>query len=100
MVDATDGTVALHAARPDGTVDTGTFTGGRFQIRQDAETGYTDLYLRGGDFARCAASTRHTLAFVSRSKPKPARKLWGSDDGGRFRTHGRNSVATVRGRAG
>jgi len=25
------------------------------------------------------------------------RKLWGSDKGGRFRTHGRNSVATVRG---
>jgi len=25
------------------------------------------------------------------------RKLWGQDKGGRFRTHGRNSVATVRG---
>jgi ferric-dicitrate binding protein FerR (iron transport regulator) len=27
------------------------------------------------------------------------RKLWGKDKGGRFRTHGRDSVATVRGTA-
>jgi hypothetical protein len=97
IVDATDGTIALHAARPDGTVYTGTFTGGRFEVRQDARSGYTDLYLRGGSFASCGASARRTLAFASGPKSKPARKLWGSDDGGRFRTHGRNSVATVRG---
>ena len=28
---------------------------------------------------------------------RSVRKLWGSDNGGRFRTHGRDSVATVRG---
>jgi hypothetical protein len=27
----------------------------------------------------------------------PVRRLWARDRGGRFRTHGRNSVATVRG---
>jgi hypothetical protein len=96
-VDATEGTIELHTARPDGTVDTGTFSGGAFKLLQDARTGYTDVYLRGGSFARCHASTRRTLAFASRSKPKPVRRLWGSDDGGRFRTHGRNSVTTVRG---
>jgi hypothetical protein len=93
IVDARAGTVALSAARPDGGTYTGTFTGGRFEVRQDAKTGYTDLYLRGGSFAGC----RRALASIARSKPKPRRKLWGSDDGGRFRTHGRNSVATVRG---
>ena len=30
---------------------------------------------------------------------KPVRRLWGKDEGGRFRTHGRDSVATVRGTA-
>jgi hypothetical protein len=98
-IDATDGTIELHTARPDGTVDTGTFGGGAFVLRQDSRTGYTDLYLRGGSFTRCGASPRRTLAMVASTKPKgkAVRKLWGSDDGGRFRTHGRNSVATVRG---
>jgi ferric-dicitrate binding protein FerR (iron transport regulator) len=31
------------------------------------------------------------------ARRKPARRLWGEDKGGRFRTRGRNSVATVRG---
>jgi hypothetical protein len=97
IVDATEGTVVLSAARPDGGTDTGTFTGGRFELRQDAKTGYTDLYLRGGSFASCPRRASRVLAAIARSKPKPQRKLWGSDDGGRFRTHGRNSVATVRG---
>jgi hypothetical protein len=96
-IDATDGTIELQTALPDGTVQRATFSGGAFEIRQDARSSYTDLYLRGDSFARCAKPARRTLAFVSRSKPKPVRKLWGSDDGGRFRTHGRNSVATVRG---
>ena len=96
VVDATDGTITLHAARPDGVVDAGTFTGGRFEVRQNARTGYTDLFLRGGSFTSCRSGNR-ALASISRNKPKPTRKLWGSDDGGRFRTHGRDSVATVRG---
>src|SRR5689334_20299744 len=64
VVDATEGTIALQAALSDGTLYTGTFTGGRFEVRQDARTGYTDLYLRGDSFARCHATTRRTLAFV------------------------------------
>ncbi|MGH2847489.1 MAG: hypothetical protein ACRDL0_15975, partial [Thermoleophilaceae bacterium] len=30
-------------------------------------------------------------------RTRRVRRLWGRDDGGRFRTHGRNSHATVRG---
>src|SRR3954470_15451192 len=99
VVNATEGTIELHAARPDGKVDTGTFTGGAFEVRQDARTGYTDLILRGGSFARCRTSANRTLAMAASTRPKgrTVRRLWGSDDAGRFRTHGRNSVTTVRG---
>ena len=31
------------------------------------------------------------------ARKRKVRRLWGKDDGGRFRTHGRDSVATVRG---
>ena len=31
------------------------------------------------------------------SRSRRVRRLWGRDDGGRFRTHGRHSHATVRG---
>jgi hypothetical protein len=98
-IDATDGAIELQSALPDGTLQSATFGGGAFELRQNARSGYTDVYLRGGSFARCAAPARRALASVSRSKPKPKprRKLWARDDGGRYRTHGRNSVATVRG---
>ena len=39
---------------------------------------------------------RGELASTS-GKRKRKRRLWGSDDGGSFQTHGRDSVATVRG---
>jgi hypothetical protein len=96
VIDTTGGAIVLTIARADGGTESATFSGGVFEIRQNARTGYTDMYLRGGSFARCRTATR-ALASISRSKPKPVRRLWGSDDGGRFRTHGRNSVATVRG---
>ena len=38
--------------------------------------------------------------FAAATRPRPKktiRRLWGQDSGGRFRTHGANSVATVRG---
>ena len=34
---------------------------------------------------------------ASASRVRRVRKLWGRDSGGRFRTHGRHSQATVRG---
>ena len=41
------------------------------------------------------ASTAGVSATAARKKQ--GRRLWGRDHGGRFRTHGRNSHATVRG---
>ena len=59
-----------------------------------------DIYLRGGSFRSCTdvghrAKGRGSVASASRSRR--VRRLWGRDKGGRFRTHGRNSQATVRG---
>jgi len=93
IVDTRAGTVELTTALGAGQTQTGTFRGALFQVRQSATGGgLTDIVLRGSDFAGCRATARA----ASRRKP-PVRRLWATDDGGRFRTHGRNSVATVRG---
>jgi hypothetical protein len=89
-VDARRGSLALTAALPSGATETGYFGAGRFKLAQD-KRGYVDLYLRGPYCARGTASV------ASAARTKPGRRLWGRDHGGRFRTHGRNSHATVRG---
>ena len=92
-VDASNGSIALTSALPSGKVQTGKFGGGRFVIDQGAR-GYVDLFLRG---RACAPSARSSYSTAGAAKRKPGRRLWGSDHGGRFRTHGKNSHATVRG---
>ena len=95
-IDASHATIALTSALPSGHTQTGRFGGGRFQLRQ-GRRGYVDLYLRG---RACPRSGRHahvgsaSAAYARRRRPN---HLWGHDHGGRFRTHGRNSQATVRG---
>jgi hypothetical protein len=93
VLDTRNGTVALTTAVGT-TTQTATFRGAMFQVRQ-APTGHgmTDIVLRGGNFAGCSATGRKASAAAR----KPVRSLWSSDKGGRFRTHGRHSVATVRG---
>jgi hypothetical protein len=93
VVDTRAGAVTLTSSVAGGT-QTGTFRGGMFQVRQSkAGKGMTDIVLRGGDFSSCGRARS-----AAKRKP-PVRRLWGSDSGGRFATHGRNSVATVRGTA-
>jgi hypothetical protein len=95
IVDARHGTVKLTSALGGGATQTGEFRGALFQVRQAADAhGMTDIVLRGGELNRCAGTSARAAA--AGSKP-PVRRLWSSDSGGRFRTHGRNSVATVRG---
>jgi hypothetical protein len=100
VVDTRAGTVQVTSALPAGGTQAGTFHGAVFQVRQAATgSGMTDLVLRGGDFAACpkrGSRASGRAAAATKRKP-PVRKLWGQDKGGRFRTHGRNSVATVRG---
>jgi hypothetical protein len=69
---------------------------GLVEVRQAARRGgLTELRLRGADFSRCGRGAARAAA-VARRRP-PRRTLWARDTGGRFRTRGRNSVATVRG---
>jgi hypothetical protein len=95
VVDATRGTVRLTSAVTGSTTQDALVRGAQFQVRQArGARGMTDLVLRGGDLGRCgrasAAASRHRAA-------APRRSLWARDRGGRFRTRGANSVATVRG---
>jgi hypothetical protein len=101
VVDATDGHVTLTTAvDQSGTAKAGTFWGARFLVRQSRATGITTILLRGGDFSAChrtAGTSAAPVATAARKRRRVIRSLWGSDHHGRFRTHGANSVATVRG---
>lgn len=92
LIDTRKGEVRLQSALPDGTIQAGLFRAGLFRVRQDSD-GFTNVILAGRLDCR---TPRSALASASRSG-KRKRKVWGSDDGGSFRTHGRDSVATVRG---
>jgi hypothetical protein len=94
VIDARAGAVALQAALPGVGAETGTFSGSRFVVHQDTHRHLTELRLTGGDFGKCAD---RTLAAAGKRKKTVIRGLWGADHGGHFRTHGHNSVATVRG---
>jgi hypothetical protein len=107
VVDTRKGAVELVSAVDDrGRTQSGTFSGGLFRVRQPLSAkGRTDLILSGGRFAkacrrtgRAAKSSVLAAASAKRKRSRRAvRKLWGRDNGGRFTTHGRDSVATVRG---
>jgi hypothetical protein len=93
--------VSLTSAGCRGTRQTGTFGGGLFQLRQPrGACGRVDVYLRGGSFRSCARPARRQArggVSAVASRRRRVRRLWGRDRGGRFRTHGRHSQATVRG---
>ena len=100
--DTRRGAVSLTSAGCRGETQTGHFGGGVFTLRQPrAACGRVDVYLRGGRFSSCPrVVTRRrarTGAVASASRSRKVRRLWGRDSGGRFRTHGRHSQATVRG---
>jgi streptogramin lyase len=95
-IDARRGSITLTSADGGEALQTGTFGGGVFSISQRRRAGgRVDLHLRGGNFSRCGRAARGNRA--SASAVRRVRRLWGRDRGGRFRTHGRHSHATVRG---
>ena len=99
-VDTRSGKIVLQSARnAHGRTQKGTFWGGVFQIRQRKHgKGMTDLHLRGGGFSSCGNRAGiSVLAREAKGKRRVVRRLWGKDKHSRFRTHGRDSVATVRG---
>jgi hypothetical protein len=100
LVDTRHGTVKLTSALGAGTTQTGEFRGALFQVRQSrARRAMTDIVLRGGSFGQCRPTShdRRDATIAASRRTRPARRLWARDRNGRFRTHGRNSVATVHG---
>jgi hypothetical protein len=94
IVDTRAGTVALQTALPGAGTQTGTFHGGRFEVRQPAGGhGMTELVLRGA-LPTCPPGSPPAAAVTRR---RPPRSLWGHDRHGHFRTRASNSVITVRG---
>jgi len=99
-LDMRRGKIRLTTAARNGSKQTGTFGGGVVKVRQPRRAlGRVDLYLRGGNFAACRRLARRARGSVvaGASMTGTVRRLWGRDSGGRFRTHGRHSQATVRG---
>ena len=99
-LDARSGSVNLSSAGCRGGVQTGTFGGGVFSVRQPRSgCGRVDVYLRGGSFERCARPARRGGA----RRGVRARRRAGSGACGvataaaSYRSHGRHSHATVRG---
>jgi hypothetical protein len=104
VIDARAGTVVLRSAvDAKGATQTATIRGAIFEIRQSPTGhGMTDLVLKGGRPAGCpstaGATARAAMAHgIATKKGGSAGGLWATDRNGRFRSRGRNSVATVRG---
>lgn len=99
-LDTTRGVLVLVSALPKKRYQVALFKDGRFDVEQSGKgNGMVDLTLRGKTGCGGNGEPDEILATASaKRKRKPARRrLWASDRRGRFRTHGRDSVATVRG---
>ena len=92
VIDATNGVVSLTSARDsNGETQTGRFWGGAFKVGQSRKGDQYTVLTLVGDLA-CGARGKVTAA-----GRRSARRLWGSDNHGHFRTRGRRGQATVRG---
>jgi hypothetical protein len=96
-IDARNGTIVLeNVLSRTGRTQQASFRGAVFQFSLSrSEPGMVDIRLRqtptGCRTGRAAGVARAAKA------PAPGGTLWAKDKRGRYRTHGRNSVATVRG---
>jgi ribosomal protein L27 len=95
-IDASNGSVVLRTALGGGDSQRGTFRGGTFEVRQARHSGgMTTLALRGS-MPTCGNTPAAGSERLLRGDGNK-RRLWGKDHGGRFKTAGKGSVATVRG---
>ena len=96
LLDTRRGTAGVVSARnSSGATQLGRFSAGVFQVLQSRARrarGLTELRLKGSSFSRCRTAGRGAQASAGRR----IRRLR-SNAGGRFRTRGRHSAATVRG---
>jgi hypothetical protein len=103
-IDATHGRVEIATALPGGKTQQAAFWGGRFRLSQSERTGRVAIHMpkvsiarRCGRPAGTAAASSVLATASKRKKRRNLKSLWVSDHDGSFSTHGRNSVATVRG---
>jgi uncharacterized repeat protein (TIGR01451 family) len=102
-IDATNGTVAITVALPNGTTETGDFYDGEFVVTQAAD-GRVFETLTGGSFVGCpVAGKTHKhkkgeirLAAAKKKSTTVVRQLWGNAHGD-FTTKGRYGSAAVSG---
>ncbi len=97
VIDSSKGRIAVVSALPGGLTQSATFWGGVFQVRQTVSSkGMVDIHLRGP--APSCAGVKRAASHSEDAVRRPVRRtLWAKDRKGKYRTHGRNSVATVRG---
>jgi streptogramin lyase len=94
QLDTTRGRLTFETALPGSATQAAEMWGGVTRMRQ-ATDGIVDVYLTGPQ-PKCFGRGRSAVS--STSKKTPIHKLvWVKDKHGRFRSRGKNSVATVRG---
>jgi hypothetical protein len=96
-IDTREGTIELVTDLGNGQTQKAKFWNGVFTVRQSKKgKGYTDIYVAPPK--GCVTGAHAKTAVTSARRKKHHRNgLWGHDDHGRFRSHGRGSIATVRG---
>jgi hypothetical protein len=88
----------VTALGEEGKTQTASFGGAKFKVVQKPDAGgLTDIFLRGGDFSACRSAPAGAHLLAKKKRRRAIRRLWGHDHHGRFRTHGRGAIATVRG---
>lgn len=92
-IDTRHGKIDLVSALGGGSTQKATFWNGVFTVRQPKHGGgYVDLYIAPP--AGCGAAGK---VVAPGHRKRRRNSLWGHDNHGRFRSHGRGSIATVRG---
>lgn len=94
VIDTTSGEISV-ASQVGSKTQTGTFSGGEFRVRQITKTGMTQIVMTAP--LDCGTTASAARAGERHATKRKRRHVWGRDRGGRYETHGRDSVATVRG---
>ena len=98
VIDASNGTIRLRSATDaKGRTQAAEFRGTSFRMSLSRrDVGMVDLRLTQAPTG-CGTGRFAARSFAARGGSSKPVRLWGHDRGGRYRTHGQNSVATVRG---
>jgi hypothetical protein len=94
VLDTSNGRLTFETALLGGVTQTAQVWGGRLYMRQN-QHGMVDLYLAGPALSCARAAGMASMAKATKGGKK--KLIWVKDSHGRFRSHGKNSVATVRG---